>query len=657
MFMRMKILRTFLIIGILVSICLSYSFINFENCSYGEDEEFQNFTYVVDGVEYQCTGIEGEEYVSIYSFPEDYTEIVIPAKINGKTVWIDDLVIGNVTKISLDENHINYIYDENCNCLVDPDVTVGKCICKGCNESSIPDDIYAIGHGAFKGCNNLKNIDIPNSVTNIYSNAFEDCSGLSSINLNNCSWTGVEAFKNCIGLQSVEYSLDLDHGWSWIGSNTFEGCTNLTSVILPVNSSINREAFKNCVNLKAVVWLVTNNRGWAKEDAFDGCTSDLTIYGYEDSEAEDYALENDINFVAVDKNADIDEIVDIAGISRISDKNLDDDNEADEKEYSIGVNYRTHVQSYGWQDYVDTGKVSGTVGKAKRLEAIQIKLVDSKGNELDSSMGGIEYSTHVQKYGWMDYVANDEMSGTSGEAKRLEAIKIRLTGDVADEYDVYYRVQAQKFGWLGWAKNDEEAGSAGYGYRLEAIQIKLVEKDGDVPSNGSQNTKNLNAYYDKNEIPILKYRTHVQKYGWQNYVTSGNTSGTEGKAKRLEGIEVYIDENNTGLTGGIKYRSYVQKYGWMDFVRDGEMSGTSGEAKRLEAIRIQLTGELSEEFDVYYRVHAQKFGWMGWAKNGCSAGTNDYAYRLEAIQIQLVYKNTPAPGSTDISFSDNKGKG
>ena len=64
---------------------------------------------------------------------------------------------------------------------------------------------------------------------------------------------------------------------------------------------------------------------------------------------------------------------------------------------------------------------------------------------------------------------------------RLEAIQIKLTGDMAKNYDVYYRVHAQNFGWMGWAKNGASAGTAGYSYRLEAIQIKLVKKGGAAP--------------------------------------------------------------------------------------------------------------------------------------------------------------------------------
>ncbi len=44
---------------------------------------------------------------------------------------------------------------------------------------------------------------------------------------------------------------------------------------------------------------------------------------------------------------------------------------------SLGsINYRTHIQSKGWEkSYIKDGAISGTVGKGLRLEAIQIQLV------------------------------------------------------------------------------------------------------------------------------------------------------------------------------------------------------------------------------------------------------------------------------------------
>lgn len=145
---------------------------------------------------------------------------------------------------------------------------------------------------------------------------------------------------------------------------------------------------------------------------------------------------------------------------------------SDDKEGKQGfVNYTTHVQTYGDQNWVSDGSVSGTFGESKRLESIKIKL----GNTGYS--GDISYRTHVQKYGWGDWVSNGTPSGTTGEAKRLEAIQIKLEGEVAEHYNVYYRVHCQKLGWMGWTSNGEIAGTSGYAFRLEGIQIMLMPKD------------------------------------------------------------------------------------------------------------------------------------------------------------------------------------
>ena len=325
----------------------------------------------------------------------------------------------------------------------------------------------------------------------------------------------------------------------------------------------------------------------------------------------------------------------------------------EEETANVTTSYRTHVQSFGWQNPVTNGVMSGTSGKAKRLEGIEISV---SGNE----NLGIQYATHCQTYGWLPWSANGEMSGTTGEAKRLEAIEIRLTGADKDKYDVYYRVHAQSYGWLGWAKNGEPSGTAGYAKRLEGIQIVVVKKTEAAPGlnyagvDASKGVHDSRAYIAKTNGTItipgsadstnIMYKTHVQSFGWQNWVLNGAMSGTSGKAKRLEGINIKL--SNAAYAGGIQYQTHIQKNGWeQKWKKDGEMSGTSGEAKRLEAIRIKLYGEMANHFDVYYRVHAQSYGWLGWAKNGEEAGTAGYAKRLEGIQIVLVPKGSAAPAN------------
>lgn len=303
------------------------------------------------------------------------------------------------------------------------------------------------------------------------------------------------------------------------------------------------------------------------------------------------------------------------------------------------VLYSTHAQTYGWLDEVADGAVSGTTGEQKRLEAIAIRL--SNGTE-----GGIQYSTHVQTYGWQDCVSDGAVAGTTGEAKRLEAIKIQLTGAAAENYDIYYSVHAQTFGWLGWAKNGEPAGTSGYAKRLEAIKIQLVPKGGEAPGTTED------AYLENEEevIPAasVEYSSHVQTYGWQDFVADGALSGTTGDQKRLEAVKIRL--NQQPFSGDIQYSTHVQTYGWQDFVSNGVQAGTTGEQKRMEAVKIRLTGEMSQKYDIYYRVHSQTYGWLGWAKNGEPAGTSGYAKRMEAIEIRILPKGSSAPGSTANAY-------
>ena len=148
-----------------------------------------------------------------------------------------------------------------------------------------------------------------------------------------------------------------------------------------------------------------------------------------------------------------------------------------QREIETSVVYCAHVQDIGWQSEVKDGETAGTVGKSKRLEAFKISLEDQNVD------GSIQYRAHVQDIGWQSYVNADEIAGTVGRKKAVEAIRIKLTGELAEKYDIYYRVHSANFGWLGWAKNGESAGSQGYSRQAEALEIRLVEKGKMAPGN------------------------------------------------------------------------------------------------------------------------------------------------------------------------------
>lgn len=126
------------------------------------------------------------------------------------------------------------------------------------------------------------------------------------------------------------------------------------------------------------------------------------------------------------------------------------------------------MQTYGDRAgvYRNNTLILGTTGQAKRLERIKIRFNNQTGYD-----GSIEYRVHRQTYGWTNWVKNNQFAGTKGEAKRLEGIQIRLTGEIAEHYSIRYRVHIQTYGWSrGWQYDGALAGTEGEAKRLESLK-------------------------------------------------------------------------------------------------------------------------------------------------------------------------------------------
>ncbi|MDD4096635.1 MAG: hypothetical protein PHP22_10395, partial [Oscillospiraceae bacterium] len=106
-----------------------------------------------------------------------------------------------------------------------------------------------------------------------------------------------------------------------------------------------------------------------------------------------------------------------------------------------------------------------------------------------------------------------------------------------------------------------------------------------VRADTSASKEQTSLVADEHSIQGVYYRTQVQEIGWQEYVGNGETSGTSGQSKRLEAIQIKLEN----IPGGIEYRTHVQDAGWQDWSADDAVSGTVGMSKRLEAIEIRLT--------------------------------------------------------------------
>lgn len=295
------------------------------------------------------------------------------------------------------------------------------------------------------------------------------------------------------------------------------------------------------------------------------------------------------------------------------------------------ISYIAHVQSKGWLDWVRDGATAGTTGEALRIEGFYFSV--------DGAQGDVVCAAHVQGIGWQDEVGSGSLVGTEGESRRIEAITLRLTGKIANTYDIWYRAHVQGIGWQTWVCNGALCGTEGQSKRMEAIEVLLVKKGDTIPTSAGSDYEDSSS----STTADIRYQTHVQTYGWQAEVSNGETAGTSGESKRMEAFRIKL----AGIDGGIRYKAHVQRYGWMNWTYDGATAGTTGESLRVEAIRIELTGNAKNDYSVYYRTHVQNVGWTAWSKNGEKNGSTGRSYRMEALQIMLVANGDEPPTSAD----------
>lgn len=137
------------------------------------------------------------------------------------------------------------------------------------------------------------------------------------------------------------------------------------------------------------------------------------------------------------------------------------------------IEYIAHIQDWGWsKGWVNEGEMAGTEGEARRVEALKIRMMNCEGVSL-------KFKVHIQDYGDREYTDASEIIGTVGESKRVEAITITSTGLKEKGYKLQYRVHIENLGWSqGWVNEGEMAGTMGQSLRLEGIEIVVVP-DGD----------------------------------------------------------------------------------------------------------------------------------------------------------------------------------
>ena len=198
---------------------------------------------------------------------------------------------------------------ENCTSLTSitiPDgvTIIGDCgfnRCTSLRNITIPDSVTIIGDLAFAGCESLSNVKISNNITVFPLGAFSGCTSLTSITIpDGVIWFNDDAFSNCRSLTSINIPDSVEH----IGEYTFENCTSLTSIAIP----------------KSVEYIGGLSLGYVNDELK---VESFKIYGYKNTAAEEYALNNGFEFINLAEERTLTDKASSISVSGVVNSNAD----------------------------------------------------------------------------------------------------------------------------------------------------------------------------------------------------------------------------------------------------------------------------------------------------------------------------------------------
>ncbi len=291
--------------------------------------------------------------------------------------------------------------------------------CRSLPNIILPDSIRTIGSAAFQNCISLNGIAIPDHVETVSSNAFNTCTSLTTVLLGDeVANVGASAFRNCTSLRSVSFPNSLRN----IGDNAYNNCSKLKNISIPNGvNGIGDTVFASCTDLEtAFIWGRTTAVG---SDAFAECPV-LTIYAYDSSPADTYALNADIPFFP---------IVNTSLGNMYEDEPLNETQTAEDKDSGFGlyIDVFNNLELLGVQLKTDEGtndmRFVAVLNEGIVAEATRTHDIDDYGFVVAKTSKNSTYS-----------LGEDTISRITLGADRTMTLSCRKTSNrVSGDYGIY----------------------------------------------------------------------------------------------------------------------------------------------------------------------------------------------------------------------------
>ncbi|MBR3463496.1 MAG: hypothetical protein IKH23_00325 [Clostridiales bacterium] len=312
------------------------------------------------------------------------------------------------------------------------------------------------------------------------------------------------------------------------------------------------------------------------------------------------------------------------------------------KEYEGGIRYQVLSQgSSKWKSWVADGKKAGTA--SKRLEAIKIELTGEAAKHYD-----VCYRTKTATYGWLNWAKNGEVSGTVGLSKKVEAIQIILVekdsglpGNVSGIVSQQEKASMTKEADGTTTDNNSKASSGAYSaLRYEDNAVYYYDTKTGKKKTGWIKINGLSYYFDSSKNgKLTDFR--VNDF-FSKAVFIGNSTS--------EGLTTYFNSKGKNYLGGPLVAAKVS------YTFNSDKAKLNGYMLKYKGSQLQAKALVKKAGSKYALIMMGTNDLVG---TGASSVAKKYKSYIEGIQkenpgvVIYIQSTTPRRGTKNVKNLSN----
>lgn len=172
---------------------------------------------------------------------------------------------------------------------------------------------------------------------------------------------------------------------------------------------------------------------------------------------------------------------------------------------------------------------------------------------LTNIVGNVLYRTYTSSTGWSPWVMNGQQTTNYPDDVNIEAVQMRFSGYVNNQFDIYYTTQLEDGTTTDWAKNGTTAGTMGTGHYITGLRMAFFAKNSEFPYamerpliaadvDGMRDINGELRYFNGDKTPFTGWAwSGNERYYFQDtYPVTG--------WQYIDGFKYYFDESGKMLS-------------------------------------------------------------------------------------------------------------